>query len=186
MTPQMKKKIETIYREHQDILRRFIRSMTSIAEEDDILQDVLVRLMRNEQISEIENIRTYMFVVARNIIIDKARQAKRRPESRLDDKLESNILRQEASAEIVLLVNEDLSLLKQAVQKLPPLRRKIFVMSRLENRSYNEISEDLNMSVDALRHHVSRAVRDCKAYIDRKHNNDGQKYQYPGRYIAKK
>ena len=47
----------------------------------------------------------------------------------------------------------------KGVQQMPPMRRKIFELSRYSGMSYKEIAIELSLSVKTVEHHISRALK---------------------------
>ena len=52
--------------------------------------------------------------------------------------------------------------LTYAIQKMPPMRRKIFVMSRYESKSYKEISRLLSLSEKTVENHIALALKQLR------------------------
>ena len=46
----------------------------------------------------------------------------------------------------------------EAIQKLPPVCRKVFMMSRFREMSYEEISKELGISVNTVKYHIKTAL----------------------------
>ena len=54
------------------------------------------------------------------------------------------------------------SLLDMALSKLTPRQREVYVMHKLEGRSYQEISDLLKISASAINHHIQEASKQLK------------------------
>jgi RNA polymerase sigma-70 factor (ECF subfamily) len=54
------------------------------------------------------------------------------------------------------------TLIESALKKLPPACRKIFEMSRFEDRKNREIAEILNLSIKTVEAQISKALRSLK------------------------
>jgi RNA polymerase sigma-70 factor (ECF subfamily) len=52
-----------------------------------------------------------------------------------------------------------------AMEKLSPACRKVFEMSRFEDRKNREITEELNLSIKTVEAHISKALRSLKAEL---------------------
>ena len=50
-----------------------------------------------------------------------------------------------------------------ALEKLSPACRKVFELSRFEDRKNKEIAEELNLSIKTVEAHISKALRSLKA-----------------------
>lgn len=55
--------------------------------------------------------------------------------------------------------------LQTAMQTLPPVRRKVFEMSRIEGLSYKEIAQRLSISTKTVEHHISKALKAIRIYF---------------------
>lgn len=53
-------------------------------------------------------------------------------------------------------------LLDMALSKLTERQREIYILHKLDGRSYQEISEQLNISVSAINHHLQKANKQLK------------------------
>src|SRR5690606_16656461 len=83
------KLIERLLAEHSHALQRFIRvrlAPTSASEVEDVLQDVYVRLSQIDDLpqrmaGQLDTARNYLFQIASNLLIDRARRAEVRRHS---------------------------------------------------------------------------------------------------------
>jgi RNA polymerase sigma-70 factor (ECF subfamily) len=57
---------------------------------------------------------------------------------------------------------EMLKQVTQAIGKMPPMRRKIFELSREQGMSYKEIALYLSLSVSTVKNHIVLAIRDLR------------------------
>jgi RNA polymerase sigma-70 factor (family 1) len=53
----------------------------------------------------------------------------------------------------------------KGVKQMPPVRRKIFKMSRLKGMSYKEIASELSLSVKTVENHISRAIKQLQEIL---------------------
>ena len=58
----------------------------------------------------------------------------------------------------VLLENELEEKIMQAIECLPDDCRRVFKMSRFENKSYEQIAEESNISVNTVKYHIKKAL----------------------------
>ncbi|RDC55251.1 hypothetical protein DU508_16875 [Pedobacter chinensis] len=64
-----------------------------------------------------------------------------------------------------LFAKENKELLQKVIDKLPPQRKKVFTLFRLEGKSYEEISNLLGISPSIVSDHLLKANRFIKAEI---------------------
>jgi RNA polymerase sigma-70 factor (ECF subfamily) len=83
MPPEDDRRLVALYDAHAPSLWRYVVHLTGDpAGADDIVQETLLRAWRSPRIleQEPESTRSWMFTVARNLVIDEARSARRRHE----------------------------------------------------------------------------------------------------------
>lgn len=57
------------------------------------------------------------------------------------------------------LLKEELeSKIKESVNKLPPVCRQVFIMSRFQEMTYEEISQKLGISINTVKYHIKSAL----------------------------
>jgi len=154
--------IQEAVQEHGGRLFSFIRNRVSDLEDaEDILQDVYYEFTESSRLPvPIEQAASWLFRVARNKIIDKYRKKKT---DRLEDIKLFNAANEEEKyflADLVKANGEspdagfDNTLLGQAIEEaldeLPKEQREVFVQHELENKSFNEMSEETGVSVNTL------------------------------------
>jgi RNA polymerase sigma-70 factor (ECF subfamily) len=76
---------------------------------------------------------------------------------------------QNFSSEIIdSLVSEELeSRLNNAFNDLPTQSRKIFLMNRFDQSSYNDIAKELNISVNTVKTQMKRAIKKLSMIFNR-------------------
>lgn len=142
-------------------IRRLVKS-EDIAEE--LLQDVFVKVWdKRDLIDPEKSFRSYLFRIAENIVYDFFRKAAR------DKKLEAHLMSVATEfyshIEENLYTKESALILNRAVEQLPPQRRKVFMLCKLEGRSYEEVSEMLGISTSTVNDHIVKASRSIKEYL---------------------
>lgn len=55
--------------------------------------------------------------------------------------------------------------INEAVQSLPDQCRRVFQLSRFENLTYNEIAEQLEISVKTIENHMGKALRTMRQQL---------------------
>lgn len=155
MTEPDQRMSEVVDRE-QSRLRGFIRRrVPDAADAEDILQDVLARLIEtNEMLVPIEHVTGWLYRVARNRIADwfRARRPERFSELSHDE---------EAAFEDLLPATDDgpdamlerrllIEALEVAINELPRDQRDVFIAHELEGKSFKQMSEETGLSVNTL------------------------------------
>lgn len=140
------------------LLRFFERRVKDRAEAEDLVQEVFVRLMKRGDISQLEDLRGYLFETAASVLVDRARRrTSRRSEEHqsFDPALHGS---HDISSEHVLIGRETLSRAARALLELPERTRTVFVLRRLEGMRYQDIAERLGVSLSLVEKQVARAA----------------------------
>jgi RNA polymerase sigma-70 factor (ECF subfamily) len=69
------------------------------------------------------------------------------------------------TAESDLIISEYQQILADAIEQLPPRRKQIFNMSRVDQLSHKEIAVQLNISVNTVQEHISESLHFIKKYF---------------------
>ena len=157
------KNISETVSEQRGRLLDFIRKrVPEETDAEDILQDVFYQLVETYRLMKpIEQVTNWLFTVARNKITDLYRKKKPQPLSKLNpvadndedgERLDlSDILpdgtESPEMADLRVMIMEEL---QDALAELPAEQRDVFVMHEIEDKSFNEISELTNESVNTL------------------------------------
>jgi RNA polymerase sigma-70 factor (ECF subfamily) len=152
-----------LYRAHRASLTRFIRRQVSSDRAPDLLHSLFARFigLAPEQRAAIASTEAYLKSAARNIVRDDHKAAQRKAAG-LHVPDENVVLT--APCQIAALEARDmLNRIEQAIQKLKPITREIFLAHRLDGYSYSEIAQRTGLSVKGVEKHMSRAI----AHIDR-------------------
>lgn len=124
----------------------------------DIAQSSFAQVYAYALTSPVDNPRALLFQAARNLCIDQFR--KRRIEQSV---LEDWWLRTELttpSMETVAIARQQLQQLIVHIQRMPRLRREVFVRVRLHGQSHREVCAALGLSAKSVELHIARAVFD--------------------------
>jgi len=126
---------------------------TSVSE--DIVQSIFMKLWETRQTLEIRSFRAYFIQCVKNRCIDHLRSCE------VKNKYNTlNIVSDQAANEDDLWLRSELDeLIQQAIDKLPPRCREIFMMSRIESMKTAEIADKLNLSGRTVETQISKALR---------------------------
>lgn len=156
--------VERAIHRYDAAVRGFLRWKMGVDEDDvqDAMQETYERLLRYRQSEWEELPRALVMRIAASVVIDRARH---RASCRaghhvpMDDfDLESG----EATPERRALAQEDMALVREAIRAMPGRCREVFVLSRIKGMSYQEIADQLAISVKAVEKNISRALALCR------------------------
>jgi len=135
-------------------LGKFIRGQVrDAAEAEDILQDVLLELYAATD--ALEQAGAWLYRVARNRIIDRARRKKEEPLPTADDEdgrswLEENLPDPAAGPDAAYARSVLLGSIQAALQALPPEQRDVFVAHEIEGISFADMSTQWRVPQNTL------------------------------------
>lgn len=172
MLPADPADIDAIIAAYSEPLAAFIRSRVATDElAEDILQDVWYQYSRTMARAPVEQVRGWLYRVARNRIIDTYR---RRQPDWLEDYLpesEGGFYRRAGFAAVDpspadLLYREQVwALIDAALDTLPPGQRMVFVLNEIEGFTLREIAERTGESLKTIISRKGYAVRRLRAQL---------------------
>ena len=134
---------------------------------EDILQDVFVALWENRKKIDLErSIGGWLFVVSHNKAIKFLNKVVREK----IESLEESSLSIEATPEGESVYLEYQSnLISEAIDNLPPKKRQVFTLCKLEGKTYEQAALEAGISPHTVKEYVSAASQFVKAYFLRHH-----------------
>lgn len=154
-----------VYRTFHTALYAYAMSFLKSKEmAEEIVQDVFLTIwLCREDIDLSKSFRSYLFTIARNRVFNALK--KTASDQNLRQQLYS-VQRPYVSDTDRLLLESEMTIIHQkAMQKLPPKRRRIFIMSLMEGKSYHEISEELGISLQTVKNQMSHALKTITSYL---------------------
>lgn len=153
-------------RYHQWLISHIFRLTDSMAQAEEVAQDVFLKLwMNREVLAGINKFKPYLFVLSRNHAVNVLKKT-----------IKERMRRQEWEKEHDLqpLNNEEeptvtrYTLLDEAIDQLPEQQRKVYLLSRYEQLTYSEISRKMNISRETVKKYIQIAVASITAFIKEK------------------
>ena len=161
---------QTIFQQHIFPIRhklfRFALRITGNAHEaEDVVQEVMEKVWKSsaEQSGTVQNWEAWCMTLTRNRSLDKARSQNLRRTAPLDGLNErSNGATNQANT----LENRDLAdQVKKMMQELPEKQRLVMHLRDIEELSYDEIAEVLNISLDQVKVNLHRARKTIREVL---------------------
>ena len=130
---------------------------------EEIVQDCLLKIWEKRAgLRDDTPLKGYLFTIAHNLILNQLRQQRRH-------QLYEHGVRAADPTEAVAgnaVEYAELEVCYQAaLEKLPPKRRQVFVMSRQQGLSYAEIAREMNLSVKTVETQISQALKFLDSYL---------------------
>jgi len=143
------------YDEHHAKLLGFaIKHTNHVALAEDVVQQAFVKVwQKRRDIRSALAFKAYLFTSVRNLIIDEYNRKLAQQEANL---IYNDLLNVSNTDEKQQKLLEEIT---NAIQQLPPKRKRIFEMHKLEGRSHKEIADLLSISVSTVEKQVIAALK---------------------------
>ena len=149
----------TLYNRYVKRLYKFVISiLKSDHDTENVIQEVFLKLWINRtKIVKCASVRYYIFTIAHNESITLIKQ-------RLDERSFIKLLDQiqdrcSAPVDIEIEYDELMAELNGIINSLPEQQKTIYKLHKIEGLKYVEISHKLNISVNTIETHMSRALK---------------------------
>ena len=154
------KAYETLYGHMFDPLHRFSFSIVKSKEAaEEIVSDVFIKLWQiRAKLGEIENLKVYLFTIAKNFSINYIHRNYKNVSYCIDD-IDIDPVVSIGNPEDLYISSELVNRIRHAIRELPPQCRLIFQLVKEEGMQYKEAAEILNISVLTVRNQLAIAVR---------------------------
>ncbi len=148
--------IESIFKQYyKDLSHIAFNYLQDVSDAEDIVQEVFVSLLNSKKISSIDNIKPYLWQSVKNACINKLKREKKL--YRLKEAYFVNY--KEFSKEDEMIRLEKQLYLHKQIDLLPKQCKKVFLRCTMNGDSYKQASEDLEISVNAVRNQIKRAYK---------------------------
>lgn len=143
-----------------------IRYGLKLCGDDELVKDSVNQIFLNiwdkkEKLPEVLNVKSYLFSVLRNIILDE-HSNKVKIGSAIEKKLNEDSLDELSYEEILIKVQSDEELrakLRNAIQKLTPKQIELIQLKFFEGLSYEQIAEKTSQSIKTSYNTIYDAVK---------------------------
>ncbi len=154
---------EVLFKAEYENVKFFIQHyLHDTAEAEDLAQETFASLWTNrDRIDPSRNIRSFLFTIARNRALNHLTMLR----TRMTDPLEKsavNLSIESLSSEHMISRIDALDMkriIDLVYEKMPELTRKIFVMNRDENMTYEEIAESTGLTVKKVEYNMVKALK---------------------------
>lgn len=134
---------------------KLFRLLKSWEETEEALQQLFVKVWENKaKIDVNHSFQAYLYKIATNIAIDYYRKIAR--DKALSDRLllQINHLHFPELLNAQIMADEELM---RTIEKLPPQRKTVFKLCKLEGKAYTEVSRLLSISEATVGEHIAKA-----------------------------
>src|SRR6478609_6065072 len=122
---------------HRAALHRYLRKLTSATEDiEDLVQETYVRIYALPDYQRIESPKALLFRIAHNLAVERARQRKAQATDTIGDFATLTVFSSEAPPEEQTDARRRFESFCAAVERLPPLCRRVFVLRKVHKLSH--------------------------------------------------
>lgn len=141
----------------KDKLFRFAYRLTGQrSQAEDVVQEVFLRIWNNQdRMAQIKNVEAFCMQIARNLSIDALRQ-KDNQHKGLDKIQEANDIDLQTPEQQTLFADQ-MQTLQNIIAKLPLKQKMVLQLRDVEEMSYQEIADALEISLDQVKVNLFRA-----------------------------
>lgn len=153
-----KNAFERLFRKYYNSLCEYARSILSdggMAE--DVVQEAFIYFWNNRKTINIQfSMKSYLYTAVRHGALNllKKQLTERKHSPQLTEFVEFLQTTDYSEDE-----QEEINHIRSVMEELPKQCLKVFLMSALEEKKYNEIAEELGISVNTVKTHISKAYR---------------------------
>jgi RNA polymerase sigma-70 factor (ECF subfamily) len=151
----------TLYRVAFSVLR-------NAAEAEDVVQETFLRVLRHrDRLPSIRDARVWLVRIAWNLVLDRKRRAKSRPENENVADLANVLPARELRADTELIAAQRHARVLALIDELPRKEREVLLLTALEELSTPQIAAILNTTESTIRSRLFRARRDLAGMLKR-------------------
>ena len=155
-----------LYLKYIDQIYNFVLSICKSPElSSDVCHEVFVKVwsLREKLISE-NSFKSFLFTIAKNHVLNVIKRASKQREIYYQIKRNMDHS-QQRFVEEEFLYSELSDLVNSAIDILPPQRRKIYELSRIEGLTHHEIAEKMGISKGTVNVQLVKALKALKNYL---------------------
>lgn len=147
---------ETLFRRNYKRLCQRVQRITgNAAVAEDLVQEVFISFWNDAKWQEVGNPEAYLYRAAINKALNHVSSQKRRTIIAQQYQQEQN---HTVEPDQKLELQELQQQVQQAIDTLPPMCRKVFLLSRYEEMTHKEIADFLSISPNTVDNHIKKAL----------------------------
>ncbi|WP_338574124.1 sigma-70 family RNA polymerase sigma factor [Pseudomonas canadensis] len=152
--------VQNIYEQHHSWLHGWLKGkLHNACDAADVAHDTFVRILGGRHAAQIVEPRDYLATIARGLVIDRYRRhaIEQAYKQTLAERPEAIAISEEDKAIII----ETLVAVDKALSALGERARRIFMLSQIEGLTYQQIADQLQVSLTTVKKHMIRALTEC-------------------------
>jgi len=168
---------ETLFRSYYEPLCRYAcQWVENMETAEEIVQELFYILWKErENLQIFTSVNGYLYRSIKNKSLQHLEKAKVRENYR--NRYDGNTVIETFTPQEELEYKELEQQMEEALHLLPERRQKIFHMNRMEGKKYNEIAQELHISVKTVEAEISKALRELRNKYDSINNSKKRKFK---------
>lgn len=160
-----KSAFDTLFFAFEPTLYAYAMKLTHHTEDaKEVVQEVFLKVWERRQFIDPKySFESFLYTIAKNLVYNKAKHRVYNFAYKEYIALYGSYA--ENATENKVHFDELVDLIQTVCQQLPPVRREVFTLSRMEGLSNHEIAEKLNTSTSNVKNHIHKALRVIKEQI---------------------
>ena len=155
---------ELYHRYKHKLYCNFRKLVKSESQAEELLQHLFVKIWENRFSLDADKVfKAYLFRIAENLVYDFFRKATR--DKNIEATLMTVATENYSHIEEAIYSKEREAIISRAVASLPPQRRHVFTLCKLEGKTYEEVSVELGISTSTINDHIVKATRSVREYL---------------------
>ncbi len=157
--------VQNIYEQHHSWLHGWLKGkLHNACDAADVAHDTFVRILGGRHAAQIVEPRDYLATIARGLVIDRYRRhaIEQAYKQTLAERPEAIAISEEDKA----IILETLVAVDKALSALGERARRIFMLSQIEGLTYQQIADQLQVSLTTVKKHMIRALTECSLIMD--------------------
>ncbi len=170
--------ITRLVHEYSQTLYRVAFSVTrNAAEAEDVVQETFLRVLRHrDRLPEIRDARVWLVRITWNLVLDRKRRSKTRPENEDIADLVRILPASGFSADTALIAAQRHARVLALIDQLPRKEREVLLLSALEELNSTEIATVLKTTESTVRSRLFRARRALGAMLGKERATNPTKH----------
>jgi len=159
---EKKEWFKKIFEDNYEYLRSYLYYLSGdISLTEDLVQDVFLQIWEKRYEVRDETVRSLLFIIGRNSFFKVKRRQK------YDLRFRSTYFEQieNKSPEYLMELKDFDKRLQSVISSMPERCRVIFLLNRIDEMTYREIAQSLDISVKAVEKNISRALAIIKSKL---------------------
>lgn len=165
-------KLKNIYESNEqilDLLRlkpkvlAMLNNIVSASIAEEIAQEAYIAVLARVKSGALASAGPYLMTTAKRMALSSLRHEKVRTAYQMTQLHQTDIL--SCPLEQKLVDDESNAMLLAAINQLPPICRKVFILRKIEDKSHDEIASTLGISKKTVQNHLAKGLKLCREFL---------------------